>query len=186
VSSFIDHLEAVLGPIAGGVKPGDAAPSVQIVFFERGPIEGARALATLGLSHHTLALGTAGRTVRQELVMLYREQDGPRTLPGVLHQVAMGALEQHRGFLRGEVIGPRGPLVEGATCEALYVAAPVYFPDELHVFQPEVGDPIVVAWLVPITCSEAHFITHHGWEAFEDRLEARDPDLLALDRPGIG
>jgi hypothetical protein len=185
--TIIEHLEDVLGPIAAGWSSdadGRKLP-VQIALFTRGPIAGTHALATIGLSNHTLSLGDHGKTVRQELVMLFREQDGPRNLPGVMLQVAMSAFEAHRGYLRGEVIGPRGALFANSSYEALYVAIPVYFPYSFHIFQPEAGAPVVFAWLVPITHGEAHFVQRRGWKLFEEQLEAHDPDLVAADRPGI-
>jgi hypothetical protein len=183
--TIIDHLEDALGPIVGGWSldaDGSKLP-VQIALFTHGPIPGTCALATIGLSNHALSLGD--KTVRQELVMLFREQDGPRNLPAVMQELAMSAFRAHRGYLRGEVIGPRGPLFENSRYEALYVAIPVYFADSFHVFEPKDGAPIVLAWLVPITHGEAHLIQRRGWSFFEDQLEAQDPDLLATDRSGV-
>jgi hypothetical protein len=185
--TIIDHLEQTLGRIIEGWASdadGRKLP-IQIALFPRGPAEGTRALATIGLSKHKLLMGDTGRTVRQELVIAFREEDGPRNLPGVMQQVAMAALDQGRAYLRGDVIGPRGPLFAGSSYEALYVAIPVYFPDSFHQFQPEAGDAIVLAWLVPITHGEAHLVQRRGWSFFEDQLEAQDPDLLAADRTGV-
>jgi hypothetical protein len=151
MSDLVHHLETHLGKISAGWSrdaEGLKRP-VQVVLFERGPIPGTRTLATLGLSDVPLRIGDSGKRVRQVLVMLVREEFGYRNLPGVLHQVASEALAKDRGYLRGEVVSPRGPLVEGSAHEALYVAVPVYFPDEFHVFQPAAGEPIVFAWLVP-------------------------------------
>ena len=182
--TIVDHFEDELGPIAHGYSAQDNS-GVQIIQFERGPMPGTRVLATLGLSHHTLALGSRGKTVRQELVMVFRENDARRRLPAVMHDVATSAIARHRGYSRGEVIGPRGPLPELPCYEALYVAPPVYFPDSFHVFESDGERPIVIAWLVPITHGEAHLVQRRGWQFFEDQLEAQDPDLLASDRAGV-
>lgn len=180
MSDLVHHLEAHLGAISGGWSQDSQGQKLpfQVVLFESGPIPGTRTLTTLGLSDARLSIGEAGKRVRQELVMLVRDDLGYRNLPFVLQQVALEALAKDRGYLRGEVIGPRGELIQGSALEALYVAVPVYFPDEFHVFRPAVGEPIVFAWLVPVTAQEAQFIRERGWAEFEDELEKQDPDLL--------
>jgi hypothetical protein len=40
----------------------------------------------------------------------------------------------------------------------------------------------VLVLLVPITDDEAAFVAAHGWDAFEEHLEAADPDLFDLNR----
>jgi hypothetical protein len=185
--TLVDHFESFLGLITSGWSKdadGNRVP-FQVVTFEAGPIEGTRTFATLGLSHRRLALGAAGRTFRQELVMLAREEFGRRNLPGLLQQVGLQAIASGRGYLKGEVLGPRGQLFEGTALEAFYVAIPVYFPDGFHVFEPPTGDPIIVAWLVPITAREAQFVRDRGDEAFEDELLKHDPDLLDFQRASI-
>lgn len=95
----------------------------------------------------------------------------------------MEAIERDLACYLGNVIGPRGALQAGASVSALYVALPVYLPDSFHVLAgPE---PIVFAWLVPITKSEADFVRAHGRDEFETALEAADPDLLDVSRKGI-
>jgi hypothetical protein len=187
MSGLVHHLEAHLGQISCGWSldaEGRKLP-FQVVLFEKGPIPGTRTLSTLGLSDARLRIGASGKRIRQEFVMLIRERFGCRNLPGILQQLALEALEQDRGYVRGDVIGPRGQLVEGSAHEALYVAVPVYFPDDFHVFRPPAGEPIVFAWLVPITAEEARFIRDRGWAEFEDELEKQDPDLLDFGRASV-
>lgn len=64
---------------------------------------------------------------------------------------------------------------------AFYVAMPAYFPDEFATCQSPDG-PIVIAWLVPISASEAQYVARSGWSAFEDRLVGQDPDLTDFTR----
>jgi hypothetical protein len=80
----------------------------------------------------------------------------------LLHQVAAETVSRGRAYLRGEVIGPRNPLFTGTELTALYVAIPVYFPDEFNS-----ADGVVFAWLVPITTKEAVFVSVEGWKKFE-------------------
>lgn len=168
MSDLVRHLERTLGPIsAGWSKDADRSElPFQMALFENGPLEGGSAICTLGLSDAKLNIGA--KSVRQEYLMLFRGQFGFRNLPGILHQVGTEVLASGKGYLRGEVIGPRGQLVDDSVAEALYVAAPVYFPDEFHVFRPEGGEPIILVWLVPITRAEAKFVRECGWDKFEE------------------
>ncbi len=122
--------------------------------------------------------------------MLYRSAEGPRNLPGVLHQVAAKILQSHHALCRGDVVGPWGPLFAGATTDALYAANPVYFPESFWEYAPEGGEPgvrpgVAMVWLAPITASEADFVRAAGWERFEDALVEHDPDLLTFERPSM-
>lgn len=109
----------------------------------------------------------------------------PKNLPAVLHQIATEAYAKDEAYLRGQCIGPRGRLIEGTAMEALYVSIPIYFPDEFHVYTPPMGEPIVLAWLVPITSAEAHYVNERTCEAFEDLLEDIKPDLRDLGRASV-
>jgi hypothetical protein len=187
MNDLIHHMESHLGKIDRGWSrdiDGHKLP-FQVVLFERGPIDGAKAIATLGLSDIPLKLTGDDRLIRQELVMLFRETLGHRNLPGIIQQVAMEAIGKGRGYLHGEVIGPRGRLVEGCSLSALYVAVPVYFPDTFYVFRPPSGDPVVFAWLVPVSEQETKCIRDRGWAEFEERLADRDPDLLDFNRESL-
>lgn len=100
----------------------------------------------------------------------------------VLEFVARQLAEGREPLMRGDVIGPAGPLVPTTAMEALYVCQPTYFPDEVATFQ--VGDGAVgrIWWLIPIYAAEARVIEDKGAEFFEDLLVAEDPDLLSLQR----
>ncbi len=103
---------------------------------------------------------------------------------GLLQQIGMEALAADRPLLRGDVIGPRGELFAGSGLEAVYVAIPVYLPDEFAVCDED-GTEIVIAWLVPISSSETQYVREHGWRAFEDRLVESDPDLTDVFRASL-
>jgi hypothetical protein len=183
--TLIDHLELHCGQIVGGFT--ELHQELQVIQLQRGPVKGTATLATLGLSHHVMhSSNGSGKRFRMELVMLFRESEGRRNLPGVLQQAGTEALRHHHGLLRGDVIGPWGPLQEGATAEALYASVPVYFPESFHEYTPPDGTlPIVLVWMVPITTSEAAFVRKAGWGAFERELERHDPDVLNLRRSAI-
>lgn len=186
--TLIDHLESHCGAIEGGrstCADGSSQP-FQVVQLPRGPVPGSCVLSTLGLSHHVMHSPLTGKRQRIELVMLFRASEGARNLPGVMQQVGAEALRDHHGLSRGDVVGPWGPLREGASTEALFITAPTYFHERFAVYTPDDGSlPVAMAWLVPITAAEAAFVRHVGWERFEAELESQKPDLLDLERRAI-
>lgn len=180
---LVEHLEYYLGDIVSGYSKDEEHRKLpfQIARFENAPPDTVT-LVTLGFSAARLAIGLSARHVRQEYLMTVSAGWDSGNLPAVLHQVAMEAYAKGAAFVRGQVIGPRGILIAGTAIEALYVTLPVYFPEEFHVFKPEEGEPIVLAWLVPITAAEARYVERSGCEAFEDLLSELDPDLRDLGR----
>jgi hypothetical protein len=52
----------------------------------------------------------------------------PGNAAGILFQVAAALIASGRALLRGEVIGPRGPLFGSGPMIALYAIAPGYLP----------------------------------------------------------
>lgn len=182
--SLVDHYESHLGPIeAGWVDRESARKSFQVVSFGDAPRKGATTFCTLGLSK--VPLRSSGRSVRQELVAMCLTEALEGTLPAVLHQIGAECLAAGEGLRLRQVIGPRGPLLEGASVEAFYVATPVYLPDSFGIYEPPGGPRVLIGWLVPITAAEAGFVRDQGAEAFEARLASTDPDLLDFARPSL-
>ncbi len=184
---LVKHCEDHLGPIVGGwtVDASGRKLPFQVVLFEGGPIEGSGVLCTLGLSKFPLRVGEAQpRRLRQELLVMFRRSDGARNLPGILQDLGMEALERDIAYALGDVVGPRGELRAGVTVSAFYTALPVYLPDSFQVCRL-LPEPIVFAWLVPITEAEAAFARASGRDAMEDLLESADPDLLDFARASV-
>ena len=166
---LIEHLEARLGTITGGRRH----DGFQVAAF------GSGWFATIGLSHHHLTSRTSGRHLRLELLAGGRPAE---FLPGLLGQVADELLASGEALLRGDVIGPRGPLVPGSRMAAWYAAIPVYQDDGFAAADLPDGARAAIVWLVPISAAEAAYVRSHGWKAFEDELVRHDPDLLDLGR----
>lgn len=183
---LIEHFEEVLGQIELGwsVDADGRRIPFQIVRFPLGSGPGTISFATLGLGRHPLRSPNSAVEIRHELLMLAPESLRDGVLPSLIQQVGEETVHSQRPLLRGDVIGPRGPLIQGSQMEALYVTQPVYFPDEFATCREEYG-AVVIAWLVPISASEAHYILHHGWSDFEDRLVEQDPDLTDFGRPPV-
>lgn len=187
MNGLVEHFERHLGPIQHGWSSNAEGLAVpfQIIQLGGGTIEGVQTLVTLGLSNFPLCVGGTSRRLRQELMFMFRESEGPRTLPALLQQVAGEALERDQAYSVGEVIGPRNDLSAGSSLSALYVAMPVYLPDSFHVHESPALGSVVVGWLVPITSSEAAYVRVHGAPTFDHELARHDPDLLDFRRGGI-
>jgi hypothetical protein len=184
VLPVLDHLEKFCGPVVKGwsCDPDGHRMQFQIVQLQSGPVANATTFSTLGLGKIPLKCGQ--KIIRHELVMLTRPQAVPGNLGPLLQQVAAEAVARNHPYLAGEVIGPRGRLFENSTLTALYVAIPVYFPEEFSAVDEPFGT-VNFAWLVPITDQEASFVHDHGWDAFERELEKHDPDLLDFQRHSV-
>jgi hypothetical protein len=178
------HLENYLGEIEAGWQEHSAggAMSFQTARFPKGSGPGTVSFATLGLSHHQLPGKT--KQIRQEFLMIVQESLEHHPVARIMQNVGEGVLGAHRALLRGDVVDFGSPLFRGSEMEALYVAIPVYFPDEFSVFKED-GKSIVIAWLVPIYRNEVNYIRANGWPAFEGCLVENDPDLTDVYRPPL-
>ncbi|HWD05701.1 MAG TPA: suppressor of fused domain protein [Amycolatopsis sp.] len=181
---LIEHLEARLGLITGGwsTDPDGRPREFRVAAFAKGVIPGVESFSTIGLSRHDLVSPKSGRKLRLELVAGERGGPGGEYLPGLVGQVADELLASGRALLRGDVIGPRGPLVPGSMMEAWYAAAPVYYDDGFAGVDLDDGHRAAIVWIVPISRSEAQFVSANGWREFENELIKYDPDLLDLHR----
>lgn len=186
MTTAVEHLERFLGPIDVGwsVDTDGTSLPFQVARFKGSPRPGTVAFATVGLGRAALHSPLTGRVLRHELLMIVGQGQQSQVVPAILQQVGSGLLRSGRALRRGDIVGPAGPLVGGSSMVALYVAAPVYLPDDFGEFLEE-DQTIVIAWLVPISSREAAFVASHGWRAFEDTLAASDPDLTDLTRPTI-
>ncbi|MBW8761509.1 MAG: suppressor of fused domain protein [Microbacterium sp.] len=183
---LVEHFEGTLGPIGyeWSVDPDGVKMPFQIVRFTGGSDADSVGYSTLGLSRRVLPSPTSHLHIRHELLMLAPEALKPDHVASILLQVGKMVIGMERALLRGDVIGPAGALVPGTDLTALYVTMPTYFPDEFATYSDDDG-AVVIAWLVPITDSEADYVSSHGWDAFEDKLVEQDPDLVDFHRSAI-
>ena len=176
-SSLPDHLETHLGTIGRGFS----CDGLTVAEFPTPPtLSGCRAYSTLGMSHHGLTSRVNDRPVQLEFVMLGRTEQCPGPIPSVLCDVSEETIASHNAVLRGDVIGPRGPIATGSEMEALYATNPVYLPDAFA----SVGT-VAIVWLVPISRAEANLVVDRGWDVFESVLVREDPDLTNLHRSSV-
>jgi hypothetical protein len=179
VAGLIDHLESYLGEIeVGRSKDADGRKlPFQVVRFSPDAFPGYVVFSTLGWSSTALASRRSGARIRHEFMTMVSERLREGPVPGLLQQVGLEALASKSALLRGNVVGPRGPLFAMSEMEARHAVIPVYLPDEFGQW-----DDVVIVWLVPISRSEAEFVSSRGWPLFEERLVDVDPDLTDVDR----
>jgi hypothetical protein len=127
---------------------------------------------------------SSGRDVRQELVVAADDRFESTHIASFLETFSEFIVKEHRALLRGEVIGPSEPVIPGVRLNAVYTAIPVLHDERLRTFDGTKPATVFV-WIVPIHEEEATFVRERGWEAFEERLEAADPDLCDVDRESV-
>ncbi len=167
-TGLVAHLERHLGRIVGGWGGGQegAAKSLQVVSFEGDASFYGTPLSTLGLSHHLLTREGGSRGYRLELVTLCEPGVDVGRMTALMDEVASELLAAHRVLLRGDVVGPRGPLVEGSTVSGLYCTVPVFLAPGARQFAD-----VAIVWLIPVTSAECSYIAARGWSAFEEALD---------------
>jgi hypothetical protein len=184
---LIAHLERHLGSIEVGWTRTEEGqpPGFQVARFSGSTLKGIVPFSTVGLSNFPVPSRRSGKPIRLELVFLVASPQAALGIPSLLQRIGGELLDRNDAILRGDVVGPRGPLVPDSSMVALYVSAPSYLPDSFAVCQTDHLGPVVLAWLVPISEQEARFVASNGWEAFEELLAATDPPLEDLYRSSM-
>lgn len=183
--SIIDHYESVLGPyVAKADWAVEQHPKFEVLAFEERPELGGKTYASFGISKHALVSAVSGISMRQEFLMTVAEVPAGDSVGLLIAQVGREVLDSHSAALKGSVIGPRGPLFPGTQMEALYVTTPGYLPEGFETFRGPQRDTFV-AWLLPITHSEAHFVLRYGSCPFEDILAEGRVELTDIYRGGL-
>lgn len=187
METYIEFLERHLGEIEYGWSKdenGNVLP-FQTIRFKGGPFPGTVTYSTLGLSNQGLTSKVSGKLIRQELFFVSYSSFGDRNIPGILQRAGKVACESKHAYLRGEVVGPYGPLFDDLEMEGLYVSSPVYFEDSFGQFDLDENISYIQSWVFPITKKEAIYIKQNGWDRFEDMLEGINPDLIDFTRASI-
>lgn len=185
---FIRHVERHLGRIQKGWmhdRAGERLP-YSVARFDDAPVAGATSFLSLGLSKTDLRLGNGSRRLRQELLVASSNGgDMDAFLVDALQHFASATLQNGQAYSARSLVKLSWHPPAASEVAGFYVAAPIYYPEALHLFEAPGRDPILIAWLVPVTKAEGLFVLESGWEAFEDRLVEEDPDLLDWSRRSI-
>lgn len=176
------HLERHLGPL-GQAWRNETHAEVAVVLFADTPWEDVQAVATVGLSRTPLAM-PGGRKVRHEWVLPFAGLSEPSRMVALLMFLSAALLELKSSPGRGQAIRLPLELHDELGFQAIYCSAPTFLDDAFAVLAGD-DPPTVFIWAIPIYTDEADFIAAAGWEAFETRLEAGEPDLFLLGRPSI-
>lgn len=130
MGDLIGHLEQYLGTISGGwTDPDEPETRFQVVQLDGASDSSLVSFSTLGLSRVPFHLDNDSRQIRHEFMITVQEDQVSSQIPALLHQIAMESIEGAEPLLRGQVVGPRGPLIPGSSMVAFYVAPPVHQPD---------------------------------------------------------
>jgi hypothetical protein len=179
---ILHHLETYFGKTDGAWSEfADGSKlQFQVLKFERQPVQTAVTCCTLGLSENVLRQ-IDGSVCRQELIICCYESCFNEDIPALLASLGEEILDSGNAVARGQALSLNEIWFNDSNINALYCALPVYFPPSLGKFDGSVP-PTIFVWLVPIFKEEAQFISNHGWEAFEYKLEENDPDLMNFKR----
>jgi hypothetical protein len=186
MADLFEHIERHFGRIAHGWthNANKQLQPFQVVECNGGAVVGATVFFTLGLSRFPLDSAAADKKIRHELFIATPQENRPKATPSVLQQIGGETVRSGKAWLRGQVLGPRGPLF-GSPMTAFYVMPAIGWPDAAAIHVENNGTRIVMARLVPITASEARFVHDHGWEPFEKILLDADSDLLDFERDPV-
>lgn len=166
-----DHLDQVLG---APVEQYFGAESIQIRLHSDAPFEHAVTLSTLGAVTHD--------PIRQEFVLSAWEDFLDEDLLTSFEAITLRIVQMHTALAAGSLIAGAGAIFSSAPFTTLYVTQPTYFPVEFSDIPLPSGFG-QVRWLIPLYQAEAAWVRVHGDDAFENQLEALDPDLLDFGRP---
>jgi hypothetical protein len=181
--TLIDHLENHLGEISHGWKDNSSVFDFRVVSFENQPFGGVRTYSTLGLSDFILPM-VKTKEIRQELIFSANERFDIEQVASFLSTFAESIASSNKALLRGDIIGPTGPVIFGTLLNSVYSAIPVVFEESFAVFD-ETNPPTVFVWVIPIHETEVNFVRSKGWKKFEAMLESKEPDLWNLTRDPI-
>jgi hypothetical protein len=176
------HLEKYLGLIQRGWSS-NSLPGIQVCLFTQQPGPGLQTLTTLGLSNAVLSMSD-DRRVRQELVFAVDAARSPDDYAKLLLHVADEVRSSGRALLRGDVVPLESSIAVNSAAAALYASSPTAYPDTFSTLE-ESAPPTVFVWLFPLFPGEVIFVRRWGWDAFESRLEAKNPDLFDVRRSTI-
>ncbi|MBC5765648.1 suppressor of fused domain protein [Ramlibacter albus] len=173
------HIEDHIGPISQGWSDESRVHGIQVVEIADRPCSGVNTLGTIGLSHHPLSTPSSKR-IRQELLLSAERRFDDRELAKLLLYVAEERLSKGNALLRGQVVPLGAPVISGSKLTEVFVTNPSPFEEALVEFSSV--PPLVFAYLIPVSPSEAMMVRSKGWRWFEEYLQVEDPNIWDLHR----
>ena len=177
-------IEQRLGKISQAWKFGLGTSHYHICEFENQIFHNIRFHGTIGFSEQSLLTKDGKKETYQEFVVGVDKNDDSKWIPAVLEQICSSLTQQNSPVLRGDILGPHGPLHSSTTLTAFYATYPFFLDEHLHVLNVNLKQRILV-WLIPIYDTEVRFIEKNGWQTFEDILEQNIGSLTQMDRHAL-
>jgi len=178
--TLVEHYEKYFGQIEAGWSkdPDEKILPFQIIRFSGN--DDYLVYASLGMNNIPLISPNSGKEIRQELMMIIKRSQESTVIVGILEDIIQEACFRRKAYLRGEVIGPRGPILK-SKLEALYCANPVFLDESFFNCYIDPIGLIAFAWLMPIFRKEAEYIDKFGWPAFEKLLIQHENEMDFAD-----
>lgn len=136
--------------------------------------------ATAGLAPALAASQTEPCELAQELLVTVPSDFPAEVATSWLLVAGERLLECGHVWPRGAVIGPSGPVIEGSRLTSFYVTGATVGPGLDCLTLPDLT--VLIAWLLPISDSEAEWARAHTADEFEGLLEAREVEHLDVFR----
>lgn len=174
----VDRLVTNLGP------PNDRRhvdESLHVLEFRDPGAPGVCTYVSLGLSDHELRQEDG--LIRQELLFDCYDRFAGENLSFLVAHVAGQIAIRGQALAAFEALSIDPVLADLTGVEAVMGYAPIHHSEGIHVISTD--PPTVVAWLLPISSSEARLAIDRGWEALADVFERKQPDFLDLERRAV-
>jgi hypothetical protein len=184
VSAYVEKILGVPFDIlrASDHLTGDSFP-VHIHCFADQPCEGATTCCTIGLSEKLFSQDD-GTSIRFELLFTAYVDSLKNELNSHFFSVVKWLMQKQEMLLSGEILDMEEPLAPGSEVTGFWFYAPIYFPDELNVFD-ETEPNVIFVWAIPVSAAEMSYLEQNGPDAFSELLEKQDPDLIDIYRPSV-
>jgi hypothetical protein len=187
LKTVVEHLERRLGQLSAGWKTYESDNrKIHVCKFQNGAVANVTSFSTVGLSLFPVRTDGIDREFQFEIMgcqYAHDLDDGDGPWPGVLEALSTHYARTGVLLRRGETVRLPGPMAERSDMTAVYAALPTYFDDDFKSLTDDRGQRVAIVWLIPISASEADYVTTQGWQRFEHILVKKNPDVPDLRRP---
>jgi hypothetical protein len=180
---LFDHYEANLGKMTSSSSLKGVSEQEFLVFIYEGqPYEDCTTYVTVGVSDHPLHSRRSHCDERLEYMICAESKYDRKLMVAVLMGLAIRSMESRETVDIHGVWAGEGPVVIGGSplFEHLYLTNPGHFAAAIDLCEGAVP-PIKIVQVIPITSGERAFIEANGWEAFENKLDQQEIDLMGFD-----
>ena len=130
----------------------------------------------------TVGASSVGEGDRFEFLLL-APSDSPRHVE-TLAMVASFHADPRYSVSLGQTVKIGRPWAEGSSADHLLVSLPYPFGPDLELCDVD-GVAVRILLLVPISATEARFVSDQGFEELERLFETKGVDVLSVSRPSL-